>query len=197
MNKKFSLMLRTCNADMTSYSGFKWPTKGLVVAPDWNDTPNCGHGLHGLLWGEGDGALLNWGPDAVWVVAAVETDKIVQINGKIKVPRAYVVKCGDRKTITDYLAKHGAAGKAIIGFTATAGHGGTATAGYRGTATAGYGGTATAGHGGTATAGYGGTLQIKWYDDSRYRIATAYVGENNIQPNTPYKFQNGLWVKQS
>jgi hypothetical protein len=96
--------------------------------------------------------------------------------------------------------------------TATVGNGGTATAGNRGTATAGYGGTATAGNGGTATAGNGGTatagdegtatasnrgtaaagnggmLQIYYYDRNvRRRIATSYVGENNILPNVKYR----------
>ena len=49
------LILRTCNKDMTTYGGFKWPTSGEVVAPDWKPNAECGNGLHGLLWGEGNG----------------------------------------------------------------------------------------------------------------------------------------------
>ena len=74
--------------------------------------------------------------------------------------------------------------------TATAGDWGTATAGDGGTATAGYRGTAIAGEEGTATAGERGILVIKYYDGNRYRFATAYVGENGILPNTPYRLDN-------
>jgi hypothetical protein len=92
---------------------------------------------------------------------------------------------GDGGTAT---AGRGGTATAGDGGTATAGYGGTATAGYGGTATAGDGGTATAGYGGTATAGDGGILNIRWWDrkNDRYRIATFYVGENNIQANTKY-----------
>src|SRR4030067_154086 len=35
------LILRTCNADMTSHRGFIWPEAGPVEDPDWKQTPNC------------------------------------------------------------------------------------------------------------------------------------------------------------
>jgi hypothetical protein len=103
--------------------------------------------------------------DAAWLVVEVEKDKIIDLDGKVKFPSCVVVHCGNQKSATEYLAAHGAEGRAITGGTATAGDrgtatagdGGTATAGYRGTATAGPRGTATAGDGGTATAGEGGT----------------------------------------
>ena len=59
-----ALMLRTCAADMSAYGGFVWPKSGPVEAPDWSADPVCGGGLHGALWGEGDGALFQWGPDS-------------------------------------------------------------------------------------------------------------------------------------
>ena len=163
-------ILRTCNADMTSHNGFVWPRSGPVECPDWDPTPECGHGLHGLLDGEGDGELLNWTPDAVWLVA--EVNEWVGLGDKVKAQRATVVHVGDRVSATAWLtaacpgrAVVGAAivagddGMAVAGYrgTATAGDRGTATAGYRGTATAGDRGTATAGDRGTATAGYRGT----------------------------------------
>ena len=46
-----ALILRTCNSDLTSYNGFQWPESGFVEAPDWDKTPQCGNGLHGLLQG--------------------------------------------------------------------------------------------------------------------------------------------------
>jgi hypothetical protein len=151
-----ALVLRTCNADMTAHGGFRWPESGPVEAPDWEPIAECGNGLHGALWGEGDGSLFRWEPDAKWLVVEVDAGAIVDLDGKVKFPRGVVVFCGDRKSATDWLAER-APGRTIIGGTATAGDYGTATAGYRGTATAGYRGTATAGYRGTATAGDGGT----------------------------------------
>ena len=152
-----ALMLRTCGDDMKSYGGFVWPTEGYVEAPDWNPKACCGYGLHGLLWGEGDGSLVSWDPAARWLVCEIDTREVVELNGKIKVPRAWVLFVGDRAGATEYLVRNGGHGRAIVGGTATAGDHGTATAGYRGTATAGYHGTATAGDGGAATAGARGT----------------------------------------
>ena len=157
---EYVYVLRTCNADMTAYGGFKWPEKGKVEAPDWNPRACCGQGLHGLLWGEGAGGLLDWSPEAKWLVVRVIADEIVKIDDgeKVKFPRGEVVFCGERREATDFLAgKVGAQIRAIVGATATAGNRGTATAGDRGTATAGDEGTATAGYAGTATAGDEGT----------------------------------------
>ena len=72
------------------------------------------------------------------------------------------------------------------GGTSTSGDGGTSTSGYKGTSTSGYKGTSTSGAYGTSTSGDGGILNIRWWDGNRYRIATFYVGEGGIEPNTPY-----------
>ena len=187
------LILRTCNADMTSHNGFKWPRSGHVAAPDWNPEPECGNGLHGFLRGEGDGSLADWSRDAVWLVAEVET--YVDLEGKVKFPVAHVIFAGSRLEATA-IVKARYPDAAVIGANvavedgrvAVVGDYGTATAGDKGTATAGDGGTATVGNGGTATAGRGGMLQIYYYDrNNRRRIATTYVGENGIQPNVKYR----------
>ena len=169
-----ALILRTCSADLTSHNGFIWPTIGPVKCDDWDSKLKCGNGLHGLLWGVGNGSLLNWSPDAKWLIVRVATSDIVTINDKVKFPHGEVVHCGARKSATDFLIANGAPNpndivgafitvgdkmSATAGYygTATAGDSGTATAGEKGTATAGEKGTATAGDYGTATAGYGGT----------------------------------------
>jgi len=139
--------------------------------------------LHGLLNGEGEGSLLSFDSTAIWWVLECDADSVVNLNGKVKVPKARVVLWGDRKKVTDRLLEL-CPGRAIVGAfvtagdggmatagdggTATAGDGGTATAGDGGTATAGFRGTATAGYGGTATAGYGGTATA-----GNYGTATA------------------------
>ena len=157
-------VLRTHRADGASRGGFRWPTEvgGVAVAPDWDPDPSieCGRGLHGLLWGCGDGALLT--PGLTWAVVAVDPGDIATridmgVPPKVRFRAAEVIHLGDRDSATGWIAAHGGAGLPVVYGTATAGNYGTATAGYRGTATAGDGGTATAGYGGTATAGYGGT----------------------------------------
>jgi hypothetical protein len=181
------LVLRTCAADMSSHEGaFRWPESGPVEAPDWDPIPECGKGLHGLLWGEGKGELLCWDTDARWLVVEVAANVVVDLGGKIKFPRGVVVHCGNLSSATQYLSER-APDRAVVGRTATAGDWGTATAGYRGTATAGDQGTATAGYRGTATAGDQGTLVLRWWDGNRYRIATFYVGEDGIEANQRYR----------
>ena len=164
--RRHTLVLRTCAADMSSHGGFVWPEAGPVECPDWDPTPKCGNGLHGLAWGTGDATMIETGLDRKWLVVKVRTSDVVDIDGdKVKFPRGEVVHCGDQLSATSYLVARAPAGTVcpyatvVAGTrgTATAGYAGTATAGTRGTATAGYAGTATAGDAGTATAGDGGT----------------------------------------
>ena len=215
--KGTALVLRTCKSNMTSRNDFVWPKSGPVECPDWIPSTECGNGLHGVLWGQGDGNLFNWSPDAVWQVVQIE--EWIDLNGKVKFPRGVVIHTGNQETATKYIIENGASGPVIgsiaavgnrrtatAGFngTATAGFNGTATAGQHGTATAGYNGTATAGqHGtaiagvhGTATAGDYGIIQIKNFDGKRYRIKVGYVGEDGIEPNVPYKLdRDGNFIK--
>ena len=151
-------LLKTVAADGAAYGDFVWPLEvgAEVTAPDWSDAPKCGGGLHGLLDGRGDGALLDWSPDAVWLVAEVPADAhLVDLDGKVKVDWCVVAHVGDQVSATGFLADQGVV-DGVVGAHVVAGHHGTATAGNHGTATAGYGGTATAGNHGTATAGYRG-----------------------------------------
>src|SRR6202142_2924205 len=158
-NEKRVFVLRTCGANMTSKNGFKWPEKGAVECHDWLPEPKCGNGLHGFLWGEGDGELAKWSADAKWLVVSVWEKDIVHIDRKVKFPRGNVVFCGGRKSATDYIAARLPPGRtpAIIGHFAVSGNYGTSTSGDRGTSTSGEGGTSTSGDYGTSTSGYGGT----------------------------------------
>ncbi len=180
-----ALILRTCAPDLTSHGGFQWPDSGPVQAPDWDPTPDCGHGLHGLLWGEGDGGLLNWDPDARWLIVEVPADTIVDIADKVKFPTGTVIHCGDRLSATTFLATDPrATGRAVVGGTATAGDGGTATAGDEGTATA--------GDEGTATAGDEGTVVIRRWDRAaqRWRLVIGYIGEDGLKANVAYRLND-------
>jgi len=182
------LVLRACREDLTSRDGFSWKAKH-VKAPDWSPTPSCGQGLHGWLEGQGDPDVWEHRDSDKWLILAVKKRTVVDLGGKVKFPAAHKLYVGSRDEATTLLASL-LPGIAVM-FA-------TATAGYRGTATAGGCGTATAGDCGTATAGYRGTLQIKWWDTkaSRYRIATAYVGEEGIEANVSYKLdENHQFVR--
>ena len=148
-------MLRSCEPDRSSHNGYVWPELGAAECPDWSPVQECGNGLHGLLWGEGDAGLTHQDRQGVWLVCAVWAADVVELGAKVKVPRAWVTFCGARDAAVVEITRLGA--KAPIYGTATAGDDGTATAGYAGTATAGDRGTATAGYAGTATAGDAGT----------------------------------------
>ena len=152
-----SLVLRTCNPDMSSHRGFVWPVSGHVQCPDWSPEPCCGNGLHGLLWGEGDNHL-DFNDTAKWIVVEVLNTDIVDLGGKVKFPRGTVVHVGNRLSAVAFIAAHPLGrSRAIVGGIDIAGNNGKALAGIRGTATAGECGTATAGDRGTATAGDRGT----------------------------------------
>ena len=203
MNKTY--ILKTVNEDLTAYNGFLW-NEGIVEAPDFKPTKECGAGLHGFLMGEGDGTLANWNSKAKWIVAEVDKDSLIDLRGKVKFPKCKVIFIGDRKEATDLIILKG--GKSVIGSfvtsggygTSTSGYYGTSTSGDYGTSTSGDGGTSTSGVGGTSTSGDGGTLVIKYWDCNaqRYKLATAYVGKNGILPNTPYVLnEKNKFVKKS
>ena len=219
-----ALMLRTCKADGTSYGGFKWPNKGPVKCSDWDAKSVCGNGLHGLLWGEGNGSLLDWSETAAWLVVRIKEAQAISIADKIKVPSGVVEFFGSKVDAVAFIQKYAPAGKAVVGGTATAGDRGTATAGDRGTATAGYRGTATAGYGGTATAGdsgtatagdsgtatagvrgtatagESGTIAIQYWNGKRYQTKIATIkdedGYGDLEPNVKYRLNDaGNFVK--
>ena len=121
------LMLKTVNADMTAYNGFVWPREGYVRANKWNPEPVCGDGLHGALYGCGDGSLFIWSPDAVWVVFE-PIGEVVDLGGKAKCAEATVIYAGDRKTATDMILNEFGP-VACIGATVTGGDGATVTGG--------------------------------------------------------------------
>jgi hypothetical protein len=204
--EEYVYVLRTCKSDITAYNGFKWPESGMVEAPDWQNNAECGNGLHGLLWGIGDGSFLNWDEGAKWLVVKVAFSSIIDLGGKVKFPRGEVIFCGDKLGATTRIIELGANPALCVNGTATAGVRGTATAGYAGTATAGDDGTATAGVRGTATAGYAGTvtagddgiITIKWFDDknNRYRFSVGYIGEDGLKKNVKYKCdENGKFIE--
>jgi hypothetical protein len=90
------LVLRTVDKDRKSYNDFEWPTSGPVECTDWKATQECGNGLHGLLWGQGDAGLMSKAHDAIWQVVEVVADVIVDLGNKVKFPRGTVIYSGAR-----------------------------------------------------------------------------------------------------
>ena len=131
------LCMRTCDENLKSHGGFQWPESGKVVCPDWDAKPACGNGLHGLLWGTGESALLNWSPGAKWLVVEVEEKSIVNLDGKVKFQKCRVVLVGDRKDVTDLISRHAPNGTAVIGLVQEGGYRSTITGGDRSTITGG------------------------------------------------------------
>ncbi len=193
-----SLVLRVSGPNGESTNGFVWPlTVGAAVeAPDWQATEECGHGLHGWLFGAGTHSVSTHcaTPDAKWMVLEVVTADIIALGGKCKFPRGVVRFVGGKNEAAAYLLAHEPRAKAenCIGAVVAVGEGQTAAVGALGTATAGNYGTATAGDSGTATAGDKGELRLRWWDgkNQRYRTAIAYVGENGIKANVRYRLDS-------
>ena len=151
-------ILKTVDGSLQAFGGFRWPRQGPVEAPDWNPAAVCWGGLHGALNGEGDGSLLCRHINPVWIVAELPEDgPIVDLGGKVKVPRCTVVFAGSQKDATDLMRKLHPESRQVIGAFVTSGDKGNATSGDLGTSTSGTGGTSISGDHGTSTSGKGGT----------------------------------------
>ena len=158
-DKETVLVLRTCKNDLTSFGGFQWKDSGIVECNTFVNDFQCGNGLHGFLWGEGQGVLADWNSDAKWLVVKVLKEDIVnfECNDKVKFPKCIVVFCGNRKDATDYIIQNGAKGKKVIGACVSSGHRGTSASGYFGHSTSLDFGHSISGRKGTSISGRHGT----------------------------------------
>ena len=154
------LILRTCGPGGEAYGGFVWPllVGAEVVAPDWDPERSCGHGLHGLLWGEGGAEYLSDADSSVWMVLEAPADSVVDIDGKVKVPRCRIVHIGKRGDAVSYLLEHGGGDKAVCFARKQGGDHSTLTGGVGSTITGGAGSAITGGDGSTITGGDHSTL---------------------------------------
>ena len=161
-----SLVLRVCRPDLTSHSGFSWPADvgAEVSAPDWKKNKECGNGLHGWLYGQGDHSCVSYweNDDAKWMVLEVPSAEIVMLGGKCKFPNARVRFIGTKSDAADFIIANEP--KALN----------------------------VAGNYGTATAGNYGEIRIQWWDSKaqRYRTKIGYVGEDGIKPDTAYRLND-------
>ena len=208
-----SLVLRNVAADMVSRGvdknnnprpDFTWPALGPVECPDWDPEPECGHGLHGLLWGDGDWSLLSKAEDALWQVVEVASADVVKIDArKCKFPRGKVLFTGNRaRAMTMVLASQRSFERTAA--LAKAEDVKRAASGYSGHAAAvGSGGVAEAsGKAGIACAlgdrvavraGELGLIVATWWDDTaeRFRACVGNVGEDGIEAGVWYIVRDG------
>ena len=196
-DSEYVLVLRTCDQDHRSYGGFQWPELGPVECPDWNPSPVCGGGLHGLLWGAGDASLVSFASDAVWKVVEVEGSAIVDLGGKVKFPRGVVVYSGTRDGATRYIGEHEGETKGCHWISLTGGHRSALTGGYRSTLTGGDRSTLTGGDESTLTGGDESVISAYWWDtDARkMRRVVGLIGQDGLRPGIPYRLEKGGWIE--
>ena len=204
------LVLRTCNADGSSYGGFMWPLEvgAIATAPDWNPSSECGGGLHGWMWGCGDWSLKAQSSEIRWIVLEVAKSSIVDLGGKVKFPTCKIVsihadwagamavirRIGGLKFEASATGRYGhASATGDAGHASATGHAGhaSATGRYGHASATGYDGHASAGQNGRSRSAEGGIISILWHDGKRPRIAVGYIGEDGIKPNTWYEVVNG------
>ena len=191
--QKTALVLRSCSADMTSKKGFVWPDVGEVAeCPDWKPIAECGNGLHGWLYGQGDHDCSNYlSADSKWLVVEVVLADVVILGGKCKFPRGTVKFIGTMTEAAAYLREHEPMARevAVIGATISVDCEQYAIAGALSTLTGGDGSTLTGGNDSTLTGGDGSELRIRYWDGTaeRWRTVIGYVGEDGLQPCVPYR----------
>ena len=187
LKKTEILVLRNVQSDMTSYNGFKWPESGEVEAKDWEDTDQCGNGLHGLPWGVGSVGYFYGSNDCKWLLVKVDTSKgyqhgIGDMTDKCKFRCGEVVFCGSREDAIAILQKY-APLDSIINYTSQ-------KAGSWSTQKAGDESTQTAGPWSTQKASINSVQIIHWLDDE-WKVSTRVVSEK--EADKWYYFENGDW----
>lgn len=158
--QKKIVAIRTCRDEMTSFNGYVWPRKGRAECRDWDPEPNYGNGLHALRDGQGNGSLLNWTDNAVWMVLTRDDDgQTVVVGGKVKAPWWDVEFSGSRRDAIEYAASHYGLdpAKCAGGWDSASGDGSKAAAeGYRSAAASAGEGSTSAAVGGRSTASSAG-----------------------------------------
>ena len=213
------LILRTCNKDLKSYKGFQWPKEGPVSAPDFNPSPECGHGLHGLLEGQGDWGLLDWSVSAKALIVETDRSQLIELGGKVKFQSGIVKRVATiaallceflcnaakiKKEVSD-LQKATSSTAAVdenshsssdpsSQLAASGDSSQLAASGYSSKLAASGRSSLVIGasHGCVARAADGGTLVLtRWVDkEKRWRVSVAYIGENGIKADTDYKLND-------
>jgi len=194
-----ALVIRTCLKDGTSHGSFKYPlvVGGMVSAPDWKPTADCGNGLHGLLDGIGDWGLVPLGEDRVWQVLGVKRSECIDLGGdKVKFPRArelYAGLMGGAMKMVQTAAVEAIKAKAV-GNTATGDRGHAAATGEHSCAIS-------VGIEASAQGAIGTWLTLAyWEQNSEYKwelkvVSTQQIDGKKLKPGTAYRLgKSGKFV---
>ena len=185
---KYEYVIRTVRKDFTSYKNFQWPKSGQVKANDFKPTSECGNGLHGLRIGQQNPGV--WYDDGIVLLLQVPASTIIDLDDKCKFPECKIVMSGNMNDVTNYLYNKNINIERLYRRSQISNKSEKWIGGYNSTLTAGNDSTLTAGHFSTLTAGDGSTLIYRYWDGNKYRLAIAYVGENDIKPNQAYGVNN-------
>lgn len=103
------LVLRKTEEDGKANQGFVYPNKGWVEAPDWDGgKKECGGGLHGLAWAEGEFEIDDYG-DFFQVILVNKKDGFVDLKDKCKYRRGEVVLTSrDSRQAIEFIKKYDA-----------------------------------------------------------------------------------------
>jgi hypothetical protein len=181
-----------CNApDLTSKNQFQWVSQGPVEAPDWQPINKCGNGLQGWLWGEGNHTVSNHGDNqkAVWLVAAVWLVDVIDLEGKVKFPRAWVVYSGNRDEATREIVKLGSK-KPVMFVNLTAGDNESLVGGFQARLTGGDYSTNKGGDRSTNTGGDGSTNKGGDYSTNTGGIRSTNTGGDRSTNTGGYRSTN-------
>jgi hypothetical protein len=162
-DKQTALVLRCCKFDMSSKNGFVWPgVGGVATAQDWIDNNECGNGLHGWLYGQGDHRTSDYFSmvDAKWLVVKVALADVRILGGKCKFPSGEVVFVGSRSEAAKYIIENEpqTANVAVIGAVLECGYNGVVQGGALSVLTGGNYATMTGGDSATMIGGYSATM---------------------------------------
>lgn len=196
------LILRRCNADMTSRGGFVWPERGVVKFSDFNPIAICGGGGHGWPWGIGLGEGKDYDiiGDKWLVVAALPGDVVGEIDGgnKCKISRGEVIYCGafaaawelvnsGRHRLIAQMAYVDAAEISRLAKDELASGNDSQLA-----ASGNYSIAAIAANGGRVKVGKNGAFALAFFTaDIGWRFVVGKVGENGIKADTWYRVSSG------
>jgi len=211
MNENFVWVMKSVNKDMSSSHNpeFKYPESGIVEAEDWMDTLECGNGLHGFLWGEGDGELADYSSASRWLLIRVNPlDGLVQMKDKCKFRRGEVMMVGDYHQIASEMCKHLPNNRPyrVIGVVITKNDDSVIVGGYKSILEGGDCSTVTGGHdstvkggdcstvkGGdrsTVTGGSNSIIILEYWNGQDWKKKAGTIGENGLEPNVPYKLND-------
>ena len=154
--KKYDYMIKTVKEiddKLLAYGDFEYPKKkgALILPKEWNPEPECGNGIHGMVWWTYKHSIKN---NNIWMILKyISVEAIVIGNNKIKVPQAWVVAWGTAEEIQKKWGELTCHTYQYDYATQTAGNYSVQKAGYHSTQIAEEHSTQTAGYHSTQTAG--------------------------------------------